>query len=364
MFSRPDEKRVSLAVALTASLVVGGDALASTINQNTSWTINRGAATTYRVVAYGDSIFAGYKGSLSSVAKRSGPQVEGEYLAKDLNANMEVFRRTKSGAKADDIYNNKIISEKSYMQASNTRVVMFEMCGNDYLQARSAFADQTGTCSYSGLDTAPANCTTYTEKAMQAINQYALTAKAKIVMNIYYPGFNADNKLTACTDPAAGKQINQRQKFLPYLAKSNWRTCSLAEKYGFKCADAFAEYMGADYDSNGDGQIDREALRYHSGETEAAYVTRITSTLGATLRDSNTHFVDSSTSYDYLQSDDTHPTYYGTTVSVGTFGGTATGSSAPDFADSVVSNGQNAQWNKSGHERMGWILSTLDPTTP
>jgi lysophospholipase L1-like esterase len=364
MFSRFDGQRVSLACALTASLVVGGDALASTINQNTSWTINRGATTTYRVVAYGDSIFAGYKGSLSSVAKRSGPQVQGEYLAREFNANMEVIRRTKSGAKADDIYNNKIVSERSYMQASNTRVVMFEMCGNDYLQARSAFEDQTGTCSYSPLDTALANCTTYTEKAMQAINQYATTAKAKIVMNLYYPGFNADNKLTSCTDPSTGKTINQRQKFLPYLAKSNWRTCSLAEKYGFKCADAFAEYMGADYDSNGDGQIDREALRYQSGETEAAYVTRITSTLAATLRDSNTHFVNASTSYDYLQSDDTHPTFYGTSLSVGTFGGTATGSGAPDFADSAVVDGQNTQWNKSGHERMGWIFSTLDPTTP
>ncbi|MFY0579813.1 hypothetical protein ACN28S_41160 [Cystobacter fuscus] len=207
---------------------MGGDALASTINQNTSWTINRGATTTYRVVAYGDSIFAGYKGSLSSVAKRSGPQVQGEYLAREFNSNMEVFRRTKSGAKADDIYNNKIVSERSYMQASNTRVVMFEMCGNDYLQARSAFEDQTGTCSYSPLDTALANCTTYTEKAMQAINQYATTAKAKIVMNLYYPGFNADNKLTSCTDPATGKTINQRQKFLPYRpratgARAAWR---------------------------------------------------------------------------------------------------------------------------------------------
>ena len=57
------------------------------------------------------------------------------------------------------------------MQDANTRVVMFEMCGNDYLQARSAFTDQTGTCSYSGLDTALANCTTYTEKAMQAITE-------------------------------------------------------------------------------------------------------------------------------------------------------------------------------------------------
>ncbi|WNG35031.1 SGNH/GDSL hydrolase family protein [Archangium minus] len=359
MFSRPNGQGVSFAVTLAATLVVGSDALASTINQNTSWTINRsGATSTYRVVAYGDSIYAGYNGSLFSVAKRAAPLVEGEYLAKDFNANIEVVRRTKSGAKADDIYNNKIVAERSYMQTSNTRVVTFEMCGNDYLQARSAFSSQTGTCSYSGLDTALANCTTYTERAMQAINQYATSAKAKIVMNIYYPGYDADNVQTSCTDPSTGTRINKRAKFLPYLAKSNWRTCNLAEKYGFKCADAFAEMMAADYDSNGDGQIDREAIRYRSGETEAAYVARITSTFASTLRDANTHFVSSSASYDYIQSDNTHPTYYGSTM------GTGSGSGAPDFSDSVIVNGQNAQWNKWGHERVGWILSTLDPATP
>ncbi|HYO51520.1 SGNH/GDSL hydrolase family protein [Archangium sp.] len=358
MFTRINGQGASLAVALAASLAVGGDAVASTINQNTSWTINRsGATATYRVVAYGDSIFAGYHGSIFDVAKRAAPVVEGEYLAKDFNSNIQVVRRTKSGAKADDIYNNKIIAERSYMQASNTRVVMFEMCGNDYLQARSAFQSQTGTCSYAGLDTALANCTSYTERAMQAINTYATTAKAKIVMNIYYPGFDADNVLTSCTDSATGTQVNKRAKFLPYLAKSNWRTCNLAAQYGFKCADAFAEYMAADYDSNGDGQIDRDAIRYRAGETEAAYVTRVTSTLLGTLRDANTHFVSSGTSYDYIQSDNTHPTYTGVTI-------TGDNSGAPDFTDTQIVNGQNPQWNKFGHERAGWIMSTMDPTTP
>jgi lysophospholipase L1-like esterase len=360
MFNRLNGQGVSLAVALAASLAVGGDAVASTINQNTSWTITRsGATSTYRVVAYGDSIFAGYNGGFWSVAKRAAPFVEGEYLGKELNANIQVVRRTKSGARADDIYNNKIVAERSYMQATNTRVVTFEMCGNDYLQARSAFTDQTGTCSYAGLDTALANCTTYTERAMQAINTYATTAKAKVVMNIYYPGFDADNVLTNCTDATTGTRINKRAKFLPYLAKSNWRTCNLAAQYGFKCADAFAEYMAADYDSNGDGQIDRDAIRYRAGETEAAYVTRVTSTLVGTLRDANTHFVNSSTSYDYIQSDNTHPTYYGGTIDTDT---SYTG--AADFSDTQVVNGQNPQWNKWGHERAGWIMSTLDAMIP
>jgi lysophospholipase L1-like esterase len=350
--------RGATAACALAAAVVSGSAAASTINQNTSWTIDRAGTTTkYRVVAYGDSIFAGYNGSLFSVARRAAPYTSGEYLGAKWNADIEVVRRTKSGAKSDDIYNNKIVAERSYMQATNTRVVVFEMCGNDYLQARTAFKDQTGTCSYTGLDNALAACTTYTERAMQAINQYATTARAKVVMNIYYPGYNSDNVLTNCTDSSTGTKINRRDKFLPYLAKSNWRTCNLAAQYGFQCADAFAESMAADYDSNGDGLVDADAIRWRAGETETAYVNRIVS-LKSTLRDSNTHFVNATTSYDYLQSDDTHQTYYSGTI------GTGSGTATPNFTDAQIVGGKNPEWNKWGHERTGWSLSTYNPATP
>jgi lysophospholipase L1-like esterase len=352
-------------LAMCAAFTVGGSAMASTLNQNTSWTIDRSTSTTkYRVVAYGDSIYAGYNGSTSSVARRAAPVVQGEYLGALWNADMEVIRRTKSGARADDIYNNKIISERSYMQSTNTRVVMFEMCGNDYLQARSAFSDQTGTCSYSGLETALSNCTYYMERAMQAINTYATSAKVKIISNIYYPGYNADNVLTSCTDSATGTRVNKQEKFLPLLARSNWRACNLAARYGFQCADSFAEYMGADYDSNGDGQIDSAALRYIPGETEAAYVTRISSTLRSTLRDANTHFVSSATSYDYIQSDNTHPTYYGSTISTSIWTGSGSGTGAPQFTDSQIVGGKNPEFNKNGHDKMGWESAKFNPATP
>ena len=134
-------------LGLCAVAAVSSEAMASTITQNVSWTIDRAGTTAkYRVVGYGDSIYAGYRGSISSVAKRSGPQVEGEYAAKTWNTDVEVIRRAKSGALASDIYNNKIVAERSYMQAASTRVVTFEMCGNDFLQARSNFAGQSGTC--------------------------------------------------------------------------------------------------------------------------------------------------------------------------------------------------------------------------
>jgi lysophospholipase L1-like esterase len=356
--------RLVAAAAFFAMVVGASGASANTINQNTSWTINRaGASTTYRVVAYGDSIYAGYYGQLFSVARRAGPWVEGEYLAKQWGQNVNIVRRTKSGATASDIYNNKIVGERSYMQASNTRVVTFEMCGNDYLQARSSFASQSGTCNYSVIANALSTCTTYMERSMQAINTYATTAKLKVISTIYYPGYNADNVLTSCTDASTGARVNKQSAFLPYLARSNWRACSLAARYGFACADSFAEYMGADYDANGDGLVDTSGLRYRAGETEDAYVQRITTTLRATLRDASYHLATASTTYDYIQSDDTHPTYYGGSIGLNIFTLTGSGSGAADF-DAQISGGKNPIWNQYGHEKLGWAASVFGPTTP
>ena len=358
--------KTSVALVAFGVLAFGSSAMANTVTQNTTWTIDRAGTTAkYRITAYGDSIYAGYRGSISNVAKRAAPWSDGEYMSQLWNSDIEVIRRTKSGAVASDIYNNKIVSERSYMQSTNTRVVTFEMCGNDGLQARSNFAGQTGTCNYGVLDTALNNCTTYQQAAMQYINANAYSGvKLKVVSNLYYPGYAADNVLSSCNDPVTGQKVNKQEKFLPYIAKMNWRACNFANTYGFKCADSFAEYMGADYDSNGDGQIDSDALRYVQGESEAAYVTRITQTLRSTIRDANTHFVTAGTSYDYIQSDDVHPTYTGGTVSVGLFGGTGTGSGAPDYSGTQIVGGKNPVWNRYGHERMGWALSVYNPTAP
>ncbi|MBP6751024.1 MAG: hypothetical protein KA144_15420 [Xanthomonadaceae bacterium] len=346
-----------------ALLVVGMQADASTLNQNVSWTVDRTATTAkYRIVAYGDSIYAGYNGSITNAARYSAPTVDAEYLSALWNSDIESIRRAKSGAVASDVYNNKIVAERSYMQAANTRVVTFEMCGNDGLQARSSFKGQTGTCNYNVLTTAVNNCKTYVAAAMNYINANAYSGvKLKVISNLYYPGYNADNVLSSCNDPTTGAKVNLRDKFLPAIAQMNYWMCEYARQKGFKCADSFAQYMGADYDSNGDGQIDSDALRYVTGETEASYLGRITGTLKPTLRDANTHFVSSSSSFDYIQSDDTHPTYTGGTVSAGLFGG-STGTGAPRYTS--FAGGKSPIWNAYGHERMGWALSTHSPPAP
>ncbi|GAB2838332.1 hypothetical protein GCM10027277_01510 [Pseudoduganella ginsengisoli] len=355
--------RIKQLLPALALLTLGAQASASTLNQNVSWTIDRpGTTTNYRVVAYGDSIYAGYNGSTTSAAKYSAPTVEAEYLSALWNADIESVRRTKSGAIASDVYNNKIVAERSYMQASNTRVVTFEMCGNDGLQARTAYKSQTGTCDDSVLIAAENNCKTYVAAAMDYINANAYPGvKMKIISNLHYPGYAADNVQSSCKQASTGQTVNMQDKFLPSLARINHMMCDMARQKGFKCADNFAQYMGADYDSNGDGIVDADALRYVDGESQASYVTRITSTLRSTLRDANTKFVSASSSYDYIQSDDTHPTYNGSTVTAGLFGGT-TGTGAPRYTS--FTSGKNPIWNQYGHERMGWAVSTYNVPTP
>ena len=350
-------------IVLPVLLLLCLHAESSTLNQNVSWTIQRPNTTTqFRVVAYGDSIYAGYNGSILNAAKYAAPTVGAEYLSAAWNANIESIRRTKSGAVASDIYINKIVAERSYMQHSSTRVVTFEMCGNDALQARASFKSQTGTCNYSAMDTGVKNCKTYVAAGMDYINANAYAgAKLKIVSNLHYPGFAADNVQSTCRDAATGATVNMQTTFLSKLATMNYWMCNYAQQKGFKCTDNFAEYMGADFDTNGDGKIDSEGLRYVPGESEAAYLSRITGTLRSTIRDANTHFVSNSSSYDYIQSDDTHPTYNGSTVAAGLLGGT-TGAGQSRFTSYV--RGKSPIWNQYGHERMGWAVSSTSPVAP
>ena len=348
--------------AFLFSFLITTVAHASSINQSTTWTIARpgtDATKPARVVGYGDSIFAGYNTDYFYVFLRSSPYILGEYASTVWASSVEVVRRTRSGAVAKEVYEDKIDGESSYMADASTRVVMFEMCGNDYLQAREAFAGQTGTCDTSGLDSALASCTTYMEKAMQKIIATAPASSIKLIGNIYYPSYAAEAVQTTCTDKTTNATVSMQDLFLGYLAHGNWRACHFAEQYAFGCIDSFANIMGSDYDSNGDGLIDSDGLRYKSGEAEADYVTRITTTLRSTIIDANTHFTDASTSYDYIFSDDVHPTPFTNATITLSYGGEGSGNGPPTFQDEQIVAGQNPEWNRFGHERFGWAASAL-----
>jgi len=96
MLRRFTASRIAAWLAVPLVFAFATSAAASTVTQNTSWTIDRAGTTTkYRVTAYGDSIYAGYYSSISRVAKRAGPGVDGEYLQKLWNSDVEVIRRAK-----------------------------------------------------------------------------------------------------------------------------------------------------------------------------------------------------------------------------------------------------------------------------
>ncbi len=183
--------RGATAACAVAATVVSGSAVASTINQNTSWTINRsGATSTYRVVAYGDSIFAGYNGSLFSVARRAQPYASGEYLGNNVErqhrggAPHQVGRQGRRHLQQQD-HLREVVHAGLEHARGDVRDVRQRLPAGSQLRSRTRRA----RAATAGLDTALANCTTYMEKAMQAINTYATTAKSKIIMNIYYPGY-------------------------------------------------------------------------------------------------------------------------------------------------------------------------------
>lgn len=301
------------------------------------------------------------------MARRAAPYVAGEYLSHKWNANIKVVRRTRANATALEILDDKIVAEREFMQSPDTRVVMFEMCGSNYLTARRNLREQSGTCNYDELDQVLTRCTARMEQAMQYINANAHpNVKAKVIMNLYYPNYNANNSLTSCTDPQTGLRVNMQDKFLPYLARSNWRACRLAEQNGFECADAFAGMMAADQDTHQDNDsvVDSEALRYMPGESEEDYVHRITVTLRATLQDASAHLDDQSTIRDYMNdNDDIHPSFYGNTVNPGCEA-FINATRAPEFSDLELEDGKNSVWNQKGHERLGWEISKYLPAAP
>src|SRR3982751_4254632 len=93
-----------LGVVLTLAIMTTGTARASTIAQNSAWVVSRpGASQTLRVVAYGDSIFAGYTGA-TTAARRAAPYVLAEYCAALTGQNFDVRRRCQSGGVASDVY--------------------------------------------------------------------------------------------------------------------------------------------------------------------------------------------------------------------------------------------------------------------
>jgi len=68
----------------------------------------------------------------------------------------------------------------------------------------------------------------YQEKAMQYINANAYSGtKVKMIVNLFYPGYDADNTSSSCKDATTGQPVNLQNTFFPSLARSNWRAAAM-----------------------------------------------------------------------------------------------------------------------------------------
>ena len=221
----------------------------------------------YRVVAYGDSIYAGYRGSIFNVAKRAAPMGRRRVPVEHV----ERRHRGRSAAPSRAPWPTTSTTTRSSPSARTcrrrTRASSPSRCAATTTCRRAAASPaRAAPATTAPVDNALANCTNYTaagDATHQPVRHHrdAEDGLEPLLSRATTP---TTRSATAPTR-RPGSRSTSRAQFLPVLAQSNWRACNLAAQHGFACADSFAQYMGADYDSNGDGQIDSDALRYVPG---------------------------------------------------------------------------------------------------
>ena len=266
-----------------------------------------GTSTTTRVYStFGDSIAAGYCGIFCR--NESFSVRHARSVANRFDATVSYRGRAVSGDLMSQIA-DEISAFRSDVAAAD--FIALDGCGNDYLDARSAFRNQGSNCTNETvLATALDTCHTNLVRALNTIAANKKPTATVVVMNLYYPGVNND-KGRACSTGGSHFDV-----FLDYIVESNWITCTEALARGFDCADAFAGFNAPDFDSDGDGLKDSDEIRFDpisDIDDFNGYYTRVAINNKHLIRDANTKQIAAGQTADYLQSDDTHPTAAGHT---------------------------------------------------
>ena len=145
-----------LVLGCVATIVAGASQVGAPPSTRTRRGPSTGPGTTtkYRVVGYGDSIFAGYHGSISSVAKRAAPWVDGEYAVEQV----ERRRRGRSAAPSRAPRRTTSTTTRSSASARTcrprTRASSPSRCAATTSCRRAATSPaRRGTCNYGVIDT-------------------------------------------------------------------------------------------------------------------------------------------------------------------------------------------------------------------
>lgn len=284
--------------ALTQSAFAGAGSESRTLNPSD------GTYTTTRVVtAFGDSIVAGYCGIFCRTDSYG--VYYGRAVANARDARVSYRGRAQSGEVMSQIV-SRINSNLTDLRAAD--YITIEGCGNDFLDARSSYRGQSDCTNETVLATALDRCRTNYRTALNTIAANRKAGSQVLVMSLYYPGMNSDKGRTCGSN-------RHFDVFLDYIVEANWTMCNEAWARGFKCVDGLAAFNAADVDTTLDADTtpDISQVRIDQATDQnnfAAYYNRVLASK-AVLTDANTKRTGTSTTADYLQSDDVHPTSAG-----------------------------------------------------
>jgi lysophospholipase L1-like esterase len=288
---------VAMLTAITASAHAAG-------SESRTLRPTDGTATTTRVnAAFGDSIAAGFCGIFCRLDSYSVSY--GRRVADARDATVSYRGRAQSGDLMSSVA-NKIGNNLTDLRAADT--ITLEGCGNDFLNARSSFRNQSNCTSETVLATALDTCRSNFIRALNTIASNRKAGSQVLVMSLYYPGMNPD-KSAICN---GGTDFDV---FVDYIVEANWTMCNEAWARGFQCVDGLAAFNAADVDTalDADSTPDNDQIRINratDADNFPAYYNRVLASK-AVLTDANTKRTGTSTVVDYLQSDDTHPTAAG-----------------------------------------------------
>jgi lysophospholipase L1-like esterase len=263
-----------------------------------------GTFTTTRVnTAFGDSIVAGYCGLFCRIDSYGVYYAQG--VANGLDAQIDYRGRGQSGEIMSQIA-TRISNNLTDLRAAD--YVTLEGCGNDFLNARSSYRSQSNCSDETVLASALDACRTNMVKALDTIAANKKASAKVLVMSLYYPGL-ADDRSRTCNG------TSHFDIFLDYLLEADWTMCNEAWKRGFSCVDGLAAFNAADVDTtlDTDSLVDSTQIRINQAtdiDNFATYYDRVQPER-VILTDANTKRTGSSTTVDYLQDDNTHPTAAG-----------------------------------------------------
>ena len=287
---------------LLVSTFLAANAHAASHESRTIKPSDGSSTSTMNYTLLGDSIGAGYCGWFCRTSSF------GVYHAQDVanafDATVSYRGRAHSGWIMQDIADDAA-AHAGDIAASE--FVAIEGCGNDYLDARSSYRNQSDCTNETVLATALDTCQFHMIRALDTIAANQKSNARVFVTNLYYPGMNTDKSRSCGT-------YTHFDAFVDYIVESNWIACNEALKRGFECVDAFAAFNAPDIDTDGDGVADSDEIRFDPAtdfNNFDAYYTRVVIENKHVLADANQKRISSSQTADYLQSDDVHPTSSG-----------------------------------------------------